>query len=180
MLNVERKYIDVTATVASTTTAAFVNLNACQLGTSSVTRVGQSIKVVSIYVNLFWVIGTAQVVGSYQRVLIFRDRQANGAAPAATDVLVSSNVLAPNNIGNSKRFKIIFDTRNLINTNGNEYTRFRKFKRLSFHTEYNTGNAGTVADQQTNSLYMMHLSDQAAGTNNPTLSYYIRTRFIDN
>ncbi len=48
----------------------------------------------------------------------------------------------------------------------------------NFHVEYNNGNAGTIADINSNSLYLVCFSDQA--TNTPTFQAYVRTWFVDN
>lgn len=177
VVNVEKKYIDTTATTTSPAAGAFVLLNGCTTGTSAITRDGQSIKMVSIYENYFWSINAAAAT-TYVRTVIVLDRQANGAAPSFTDIFVNSGVLSAANIGNSKRFKIVHDTRKTLSLNGNEMVRHKKFTKCSIHTEYNTGSAGTIADIQTNSLYLFHMSDQ--GANVPGFSYFVRVRFIDN
>lgn len=180
VVNVEKKYIDVSATPTSSTTVAFVLLNGLVTGSTATSRLGQSIKMISVYPNLFWSINAAAAT-TYVRVIIFIDKQANGAAPAGNDLLVTStSVLSPLAIANSRRFKVLMDIRKTLSLNGNEIVRYKRFRKLQTHVEFNTGNAGTIADIQTNSLYLMHMSDQPAGMNVPTFSYNVRTRFIDN
>lgn len=178
LVNVERKYVDTTASTTSSTTPGLVLLNGLALGTASTSRLGQSIKMSSLYPNFLWSIAGAAST-TYVRVIIFKDEQANAAAPTAADLLVSTtSVLSPLVIGNGARFKVLMDVRKTLSINGTEIIRFKRFRKLFFHTRYNTGNAGTIADIQTNSLYMLHMSDQ--GTNVPAFSYNIRCRFIDN
>lgn len=178
IVNVERKYTDVTASTTSSTTPALVLLNALSLGTPSTSRLGQSIKMTAMFVNVFWSIN-ASASTTYTRMIIFRDMQPNAAAPAAGDLLVTTNsVLSPLVIGNGRRFKVIMDVRKNMSINGTEIVKFKRFVKLFFHTKYNSSNNGTIADITTNSLYMLHMSDQA--TNTPSFSYNIRCRFIDN
>lgn len=178
VINVERKYSDTSGVVSSSTTPALILLNGLSQGTSATTRQGQSIKMVAIYPNIFWSINAAAST-TYCRCIIFIDKQANGAAPAASDLLTTTtSVLSPFVIGNSKRFRVLMDIRRTLSLNGVEMVRFKKYKKISWHTEYNTGNAGTIADIQTNSLYMLHMSDQP--TNTPTFAHITRMRFIDN
>lgn len=178
VVNVERKYIDITATTTSTSTAALVLLNGLSQGTSAITRNGQSIKMTSIFFHGLWTIN-ASAATTIGRVLIILDTQANGAAPAAADVLVSpSAVLSPLVIGNGKRFIVLSDIRVSLSINGTEIIRRKKFMKCGYHVKFNTGNAGTIADIQTNSLYMLHVSDN--GVNAPSYAYWVRTRFVDN
>lgn len=178
LINVEHKYVDTTATTTSSTTPALVLLNALALGTPSTSRLGQSIKMTALYANIFWSIN-ASASTTYTRMIIFKDMQPNAAAPAASDLLVTTgSVLSPLVIGNARRFKVLMDIRKNLSINGTEIVKFKRFMKLFFHTRYNNQNNGTIADITTNSLYMLHMSDQA--TNTPSFSYSIRCRFIDN
>lgn len=178
IVNVEKKYLDTTASTTSVQGGGFLLLNGLVQGTSATTRLGQSIKMISVYPNIFWTINAAATT-TYCRMIIFIDKQPNGAAPIQSDILSAVNsVLAPMNVGNSKRFKILMDKRLQLSINGNEIVKYKRFRKLATHTEYNTGNTGGIADIQTNSIYLYHMSDQTV--NAPTFSYNVRLRFIDN
>lgn len=180
-MNSEKKYIDVSFTTTSSTTVAFTNINGIQLGTTATTRLGQSLKIVSVYVNGYWDIPSFLTpFTAYCRLIVFIDKQANGATPSASDILTPATVLGAMVVGNSKRFKILMDVRKHISTVGPATAIVRRFKRVSIKTEYNTGNAGTVADIQTNSMFLMHMSDIAAANGPPSFFADVRSRFVDN
>lgn len=178
VVNVEKKYIDTSATTTSSTTPALVLLNGCTTGDAGTNRDGQSIKMSSLYSNFLWSIN-ASASTTYVRVILFMDHQSNATAPGAADLLTNtSSVLSTLLIGNGKRFTVLADIRKTLSINGTEIVRFKIFKKLHAHVRFNTGNAGTVADIQTNTLYMLHMSDQA--TNVVVFAYNNRVRFIDN
>lgn len=178
IVNVEKKFIDSTVSAQNiTNTGALSLLNGVTTGDSMSTRDGQSIKCISILfsgkMRLTSVANVMQV-----RLIIFRDMQANGAAPAATDLLVSASVTSALNLSNGKRFSVLYDRRFTLEPNGDQGAFAHFFRKLNFHTRFNTGTAGTIADIQTNSLYLLYLSDEA--TNYPLLTSDCRVRFIDN
>lgn len=178
VVNVEKKYIDNTNTTTSNGTAALVLLNGLSQGTTAITREGQSIKMSSIFFHGLWAINSLAST-TLARVMLILDTQANASVPAASDILVTpSAVLSPLTIGNGMRFKVLMDTRVSMSINGVEQIRRKRYMKCGFHVKYNTGNAGTIADIQTNSLYMLHVSD--SNVNAPSFAYWIRVRYIDN
>lgn len=178
VINVEKKYTDVNATTTSSSTSALVLLNGLSLGDTATTRDGQSVKFINLFWQGLWTIN-ASATTTAVRVIVFMDTQPNAAAPATSDLLVSNtSVLSPLLISGSSRFKVLFDTKKQLSLNGTEMVRSYKFKKMSVHTKYNVSNNGTIADIVTNSIYMLHMSDQAV--NVPAFSYWSRLRFIDN
>lgn len=178
VVNVEKKYIDIITNTTATQTGAFVLLNGCQTGTTAITRNGQSIKIVSIYINTLCSINTSAST-TYIRAVLLLDKQPNGATPSQLDVFKnSSSVLSPLNISNSKRFKILAELRTTLSINGREMSRMKRFKKCRIHVEYNTGNVGDITDINTNAIYLYYMSDQSV--NNPVFDFTSRVRFIDN
>lgn len=178
VVNVEKKYIDTAASTTSSSTAAFVLLNGLTTGDTGQTRDGQSIKCSSLLLRYVASIN-ALATTSIHRVIIFLDNQPNGTAPTAAELLdVTSSSLSPLNIDYGTRFKVIRDVITNLSQNGQQIRTVKKFVKLRFHTKFNTGTAGTIADITRNSLYMLHQSDQ--GTNVVTFAYQARVRFIDN
>ena len=55
---------------------------------------------------------------------------------------------------------------------------FKKMISYNQHTRYNTGTAGTIADITDNSIYIMHVSTDAANGVFVTANY--RFLFVDN
>jgi len=177
MINVEKKYSDITFSNTVSNTLNPQTLNALSQGTSATTRNGQSVKFTSLFMRAYMTMN-ASATTTQIRFLIFRDRQPNAAGPGTTTILAdNTNILSALQIGNSRRFKILADRIFRLDTNKLNHE-FKFFRKLNFHTEYNTTNGGTVADITTNSLYIIMFSDQA--TNTPTISFYSRVRFVDN
>lgn len=179
IVNVEKKFIDITNSAQNiSSTPSLVILNPLTTGDTMSTRDGQSIKMISHRFSFTATINAAGTAANV-RIIILRDKQANGAAPAAGDVLQSStNLTSPLNLSNGKRFKIYRDMQCSLSLNGNETYNMQIYYKMAAHTRFNTGNAGTAADIQTNTLYLLYMSD--VGANYPTLTYYSRVRFIDN
>lgn len=176
--NVERKYSDVNATTTYSSTPTLTLLNGLSLGTTSETRNGQSIKMVSMQLRMTGSIN-ASATTTQVRFIIFRDRQANAAAPTAANLLENSTgINSPLNLDYGKRFKVYIDKEFMMSLNGTAALRYEKYMKVIFHVDYNTGNTGTIADITTNSLYILIMSDQA--TNTPTIAWYFRMRYIDN
>lgn len=178
VINVEKKYSDLNATIAPSTTPTLVLLNGLQLGDTSTTREGQTIKMFSVQLKLVGTINSAATTTNV-RVIIFRDKQPNGAAPTAANILANSTgINSPLNITYGRRFLVYCDKQRTLSINGTEGMKMWIYKRLKFHTQYTTGNVGDITDISTNSLYALIMSDQA--TNTPSVAYYFRIRWIDN
>lgn len=178
VVNVEKKYNDLNASTTSSTTAALVLMNGLSLGTSSTTRNGQSIKMVSFLLRYIISIN-ASASTSVHRLMIICDTQPNAASPAIADIIQNTgSVLSPLVIANGKRFKILRDIITNLSINGQEVRNVKKYIKLNMHTEYNTANNGTIADITKNAFYIFHQSDQA--TNTVTFAYSTRLRYIDN
>lgn len=178
VINVEKKYSDINATITPSTTPNIILLNGLQIGDTSTTREGQTIKMWSVQWKIVGTINTAATTTNV-RVIVFRDRQPNGAAPTAANLLQNgTGINSPLNISFGRRFLVYYDRQKTLSVNGTEGMKMWGFKRLKFHTQYNTGNVGDITDISTNSLYVLIMSDQA--TNTPSVAYYFRIRWIDN
>lgn len=177
VVNVERKYLDSTFNTTVSTTENFQLLNGMTQGTSGITRTGQSIKIVSCFVRFYMTMNSAATT-TQVRIFILKDSQPNAAVPTAANLLQdSTNILSPLLIAFGRRFKIFYDRMIRLDTNKlNQELKY--YLRLRFHTEYGTGNTGTISDISKNSLYIMLVSDQAV--NLPTVQFWARVRFIDN
>lgn len=113
----------------------------------------------------------------HYRCIVFWDKQANGAPPVISELLQNSgvggnNYLSPFNFNGKSRYKVIWDKTVSLNPVSNSrqaigtttYDSMDKVivlrKKLNTTTTYNNGNAGTVADISTNSLYMFETCSQ--------------------
>lgn len=178
VVNAEFKYLDVNNSTTSSTTAAFVLLNGMQTGDTASTRDGQSIKMAKLFFQ-FTASINASATTTVGRVILLVDYQPNAAAPPIGGLLSSTtNVLSPLALGNAYRFRILRDVKYQLSANGTQIFRRKFYLTLNEHTKYSTTNVGDISDILSNSLYLVHMSDQA--TNTPSISYYSRLRFVDN
>lgn len=186
----EWKFLDLHASFSVSTTPALILVNGMQQGTSASTRVGSKIAIRSLEYRSY--LQSPSGTGDEQlcRIMFILDRQPNGAAPTAiTDILVESTVTSPRNLANRKRFKIMWDKTYTIgdpageNVNtGCPTSRFLKFYmkfRRPIVVDYNSGNAGTIADISTNSVYMCTVGTSIAGNGAAAGVYFTRIRFTD-
>lgn len=186
----EWKYSDTQVNQDLNTTAGYILLNGLVPGTAATQRIGQNVSIKSIEVKLRMQVTPATGVDQFVRVIIALDRQPNAAAPVIGDLLIGTSVTAPRNLNNRKRFKILMDKPyamgGILNGAGTGsqtpnlrmLKKYIKFKR-PIVTEYNTGNAGTVADIASNSLYLFTLGTEVAGNTDTNMLGYIRIRYTD-
>jgi len=177
-INTEVHYLDNVQTavnVSSTTT--FTLLNGMQLGDSSVTRTGQSIKMDGLDIR-FTLAGNITAVQTFSRILVVLDKQCNGAIFTDTLLLSTATPTSPYVVGQQNRFVVLYDNTFALSTGGPLCSVNCIKVNANQHVEYNAGNAGTIADINSNSLYLLWLSDQAV--NMPIMTAYSRLWFIDN
>lgn len=108
----------ITSTFQFDTTGTFQLLNGIQGGAGFSQRVGRKIKLKSLKLQLnINPVANRTAPGDLGRVIIFYDRQTNGALPAVADLLQDTNTAAANttniqvgpNLSNRDRFTIIRD-----------------------------------------------------------------------
>jgi hypothetical protein len=177
-VNAEFHDIDVAvAQVNSTTTATFSLLNGLQVGDTVATRTGQSIKMDRMYLR-YYINSNATSIQNIIRFMIVLDKQPNSAIFAIGDLLTATTPTAPLTFGSQNRFVVIYDQIYALSSNGQGCVCDSLTLPTNQHVIFNTGNAGTVADINSNSLYAVHFSDQLA--NPPTITFSTRVWFVDN
>lgn len=103
-------------TTPLTTAGTLTLLNGMVQGDDVAERVGRRFKMVSIWTKMDYHIAETESDETpvTVREIIFIDFQANGAAPAVTDVLDSADIHAFTNASNKQRFKILSDVRKFL------------------------------------------------------------------
>jgi len=179
MLNVEDKHIDVTASVVSSAvTWTQVLFNACQQGTSATTRIGQSIKCSGIEVRFSCQQLAAQGFAEILRFVVFIDHQAD--ATLATPLFVyPATTVAARTDGYVEQYTVLYDECVNLSPGGQDVYSGKFISRQNFHVAFNTGNAGTIADINTNAIYFMFVNPNVAAAF-ATVNYFLRFIFIDN
>lgn len=174
VVNVERKFFDVTNTGLSPSTVGSVYpLSQIGVGDTFNTREGNSIKALNEYIQLSAQLNTA-AEATFLRCILFMDNENNGSTPAVADVLESVGYLSPINHVNGTRFTILRDCRIILTKTGNA-KEYKIYKKLGSHIKW-SGSNGT--DTKEGHLYLLLLSDQATDT--PSVNFLARMRFIDN
>lgn len=184
---VELKYLDtyINDPEIDTTGSLFL-LNGIAVGDTQITRTGGQIKLTSLQFRLSFIMPNDLISYAGVRVIVFWDRQANGLAPLVADnplagipallnnAVILSLLEAPYQYENIDRFHVLYDKRMAMNpqvvlntTAGltdqlvpSEFF-INKYIKLNRTTKYDsTGNV--IDDINTNSLYMLVLTDVAA------------------
>lgn len=177
-INTEIHYSDISlGSTAVSSTMAFNLLNGSSTGDAVTNRTGSSIKLNGCDIR-FGLTGNVTAVSMNIRVLVVIDNACDGLAFAATDLLTSSSVYATYSAFNQMRFRVLYDSVFALATAGPFQAFVVKALPANVHVMYNIGNAGTIADINTNSLYLCYVSDQAVNTG--LIQGYFRTWFIDN
>jgi len=168
-INVEDKLINVTSTATVGSSGSIALLTGLAQGLGDNDRVGNKLLLQSIYFNL---IASQNPIATttFLRVILFVDKECDGAAPAVADVIgPTPSVVNPINEDLSKRFVILKNKVFNMNLNGTMTGKLKVFQKLPFHTFYDGATSG-LSDLKENQLFLLLISDQA--TNSPSVSYY--------
>lgn len=143
-------------------TWGYLLINGLVPGTSGSQRIGREIFMTSI--QGYIAVSQSQVpsIPSTRMMLVY-DKQANGSALTAADVLQdATDRYSPYNFSNRMRFHVLYDS--LFDTTPEQapLNRFDYFP-INLSTNYNDGISGTISDITTGSLYFM---TYAVGTSN--------------
>lgn len=183
----ELKTIDTTATNASpVATGSVVLLNGVATGDDYNTRDGRKIQMKSILLRILLSPDTTQSApqGDIMRVMIVYDKQTNGTALTAANVLQTGVIQSPNNLNNRDRFVVLSDKFLTLPswvfaagalTQGGPTPKYLKiYKPLNLDTIYNSA-SGAIADISTGSLYLIMLTAREVSS----VNYHSRIRFTE-
>lgn len=177
----ELKSVDVGATVAADATSSVALLNGMARGDEINERIGREVTMRSIQITGCSYVAPAAGIDQNHRVILVYDRQTNAAALTAAQVLSAVNCYAPRNLENRKRFKILFDRTWHLNATAepNSQHIFKFYRRLAHPMTFNAGDAGTVADITTGSLYLVAIGSVAPGATAGSVLFNARIRYSD-
>lgn len=128
----ETKYWDTNLSVTSIQTNGTIidSLNLVPQGTGDSERIGREMKIKGLFIRgQFELNSSTSITSSVKmRMIIYLDKQANGAAALAGDILdtgvIVAGVNAFRNLDNGKRFKILKDKRVQINYTAHDGTAY--------------------------------------------------------
>lgn len=184
----EYKTIDLDSTTkVADTTGTVTLLNGVATGDDFTDRDGRRITMTSLYIQGM-VTAVDNVTGaSLARLIVVYDKQANGAAPAITDVLKAADSYAQINLNNRSRFQIIADKRYALGPMSDTATQafagspsvmpVKIYRKLNLETQY-SGTGATIASIATGSLYMLTIGNQGAGGGS-NFALSARVRFVE-
>lgn len=195
----ELKFIDNfnAITILGVPAAAQINLlNGVVQGTTETTRLGEEIKPTSLQLRGTIFGTTSATQADFEvRIIVFWDRQSNGVAPTAAQLLDLTTITqayhAPYNRDYQERFTVLWDhnIHNQFNTWTGSGTvlaatskGYSKYIKLNRKVMYGLANGGTIADIATNSLYLLTTQSTAAGTGSPVAAQHVygaRVNFRD-
>lgn len=176
LVNSEEHYIDIASNATYNNAGSIVYLSSVAVGDTDVTRTGNKVlfKDIVFRFNLY---GSSGSLNTTTRVILFIDKECDGATPNVTDLLMSASPLSPININFSKRFVILKTWLITFSSSGkNDYSN-KCYKVLNFHGNWD-GTSNVIADAKENQLFALFISDTAV--NNPGYSMYSRIKFYDN
>lgn len=145
--SITRNFNYVTTWTTTANSWNYLLLNGLTQGTSGSQRIGRQI----LMTHMQWYYAQNQL----SRLALVYDTQTNGSAPTAADIFQdSADQFSPYNFSNLERFCILYDS--LYDTTPEllPINRYMDFP-INKYTSYNVGNAGTVADIATGSLYLV-------------------------
>lgn len=171
-----------TMVVAGATTGKLLLLNPVIQGSSATTRLGRRITMVSLQCVYSMSFVPTTTGNSSLRFMIIYDKQTNATAMTAAQLLTTDEMNGLLNLDNARRFRVIMDKVYPIgfSTSGPTCFLFKKWMKLNLPVEFNTGNAGTVGDITTGSLYLFVWQDGNLATASPQSIFTTRIRFSDN
>ena len=178
----EFKSVDTVVSQAIDQTGAVTLVNGVARGDEINERTGRVLTMRSIQFNARAYATSGTGTDQVGRVLIVYDRQTNAAALTGAQVLASFDTNSPRNLENRRRFKILKDWRFPINATGesgsNRVLQF--YRRLRHPVMFNSGDAGTVADITSGSIYVLTIGTNVAGATAGNLVGTCRIRYQDN
>jgi len=175
----EFKSVDVTQNFAMNQTGALYLLNGIARGDDINERTGRQVILKSVELKCDNYITATTGVRQTQRVLVVYDSQTNATALTILQVLNAVTVISMKNLENRKRFQILLDKTLDLMPSGDERQHWKWYKKLNHQVQFNNGDAATVADIVTGSLYFITIGSNVAGVNAGTSDITVRVRYTD-
>lgn len=180
----ELKAITVHSSSVHDGTGAVVLLNGCARGDDISERVGRQITMKSIELKGVSYVTAGTGIDQSVRAMVVYDRQTNGSALTIAQVLdqtAGNPSYQLRNLENRRRFTVLMDRRIDLNASGESGStkQWQFYRRLNHPVTFNSGDAGTVADITTGSVYLITVGNVAAGATAGGCLVYSRIRYDD-
>lgn len=180
LVNAEKHYSDTSGNTTGNTTGSLVALSQIAVGDNRITRTGNSILCKGISLR-GRVAMDPLITNTTARMILFMDTMNTGTAPTADQIVENLGTnLAPFQMLDGAqfgRFKILKSQLFSMSNQGKAICQFSHFIKLNTHIKYTGINA---TDYFKNAVFVLFLSDQAAGVSTPTFNWISRVYFYDN
>ncbi len=167
------------------------SLNEIAQGIQESQRVGRKIVIKSVQMKAKYRLSTSTGAtgNNLYRVIIFQDKQCNGATAVVLDLLEQADLLSFYNLANSSRFRILLDETKVMNPsagagNGtaNDFNEVFHFKEYSIPVNIpiefdNSASTGAIATIRSNNIGLLVIMNEA--TEDVTIAATTRLRFSD-
>lgn len=189
----EKKFFDGTKSASVISTSGVIsNDSLCEIpqGVTESTRVGRLAKIHSIhctgYMGLPAAAGTAENDATdIIRIILYVDKQTNGATAAVLDILESADIESYRNLANSHRFYILMDKKVSLSAPGYAGAtlgsarhlkgwQYNKHWKDPLPIEFNS-TTGAIGEIRSNNIGMMIITEAGNGE----VQYKWRVRFTD-
>lgn len=179
----ELKNIDLTGSFApggATTTAAIELINGVAQGVTATTRLGRRICMRSVEFIYTINLPNTGLGATPWRFMIVYDKQTNAALPNANMIVEVDQLTSPLNLGNQRRFSVLFDRIiQCVGASGPQNIIFRRKIAMKKFVEFNANSAGTVGDISTGGLYALAWQTGGITVASVTGNLYTRILFSD-
>lgn len=166
------------------------SINEVAQGTAENERIGRKMTIKSIHFKgAIKIPGQTAIADASQRIriIVYLDKQANGATAGVTDILESQAVDSFRNLENSKRFGFLYDKTVSLNQlcgggNGSSdrlgevIRNFQINKRCNIPIQFNS-TTGAITEMCCNNVGIMAICDSITSTA-PQINYNWRIRFV--
>lgn len=182
----EKKFFETTVALNPTATGVIEpSLNLIPQGVTESTRIGR--KCVITKISLRGAALTLNDTGQGSeiwRIIVYLDKQANGAAATVADILQAADEKAFNNLANSQRFVTVKEwyfrtiATAFDGTNYNQYGKVLKWNhKCNIPLEFSS-TTGAITELRSNNIGILAVVGNATGTT--ALNLTSRVRFSDN
>ena len=182
VLRPEIKTLYNTGTTPCDTIGTISLLNGIAQGDTGDTREGRKITLKSIQLRGVDYVTDGTGKDQMHRIMIVQQLRPNGAYPLINDILQATTISSLRNRYKIHDFKVLVDKTITLNASGESgSTRFvRIYKKMFLNQYFNSQSTGTVADIQTNALYLIAIGSNASGATAGAVGYTVQLSFVDN
>lgn len=186
----EMKFYDGTANFALVDTGGEIEDSICEIaqGITEKTRVGRKIQIKKISLRITFSLPSTQAIAETSdvvRLLVYLDRQCNGATAAVTDILETADDMSFNNLANKGRFSVLMDKKVGLDSTGgswdgthSQFVSVNKFKDRYLTTDIPVefdGPTGAITEIKSNNIGLLAIS----GAGYAAMIVHYRIRYFD-